>query len=72
MRQPFDKWLKGTHRVEDVRRVRFPAPDVAQLYAVGGTVMRGKSAPRAKTMSPPSQFEVPSNARPSVGVKACR
>ena len=41
----FDKWMKGTRLVGRVKDVRFLSPDVALMHAVGGTVMRGKSAP---------------------------
>ena len=41
----FDKWLKGTRLVGEVKSVRFLTPDVALMHAVGGTVMRGKSEP---------------------------
>ena len=41
----FDKWLKGTRLVGEVKSVRFLGPDVALMHALGGTVMRGKSRP---------------------------
>lgn len=41
----FDKWLKGTRRVGQVKDVRFLRPDIALMHAVGSTVMRGKSHP---------------------------
>ena len=41
----FDKWLKGTRLVGEVKSVRFLTPDVALIHAIGGTVMRGKSEP---------------------------
>jgi uncharacterized protein (TIGR02246 family) len=41
----FDKWLKGTRLVGQVKDVRFLSPDIALMHAVGGTVMRGKSEP---------------------------
>ena len=41
----FDKWMKGTCLVGQVRDVRFLSPDVAVMHAVGGTVMRGKTMP---------------------------
>ncbi|MCI0626619.1 MAG: SgcJ/EcaC family oxidoreductase [Acidobacteria bacterium] len=41
----FDKWLKGTRLVGEVKSVRFLSPDAALMHAVGGTVMRGKSQP---------------------------
>jgi uncharacterized protein (TIGR02246 family) len=43
--QLFDKWMKGTRLVGQVKDVRFLSPDVALLHAVGGTVMRGKTEP---------------------------
>jgi uncharacterized protein (TIGR02246 family) len=39
----FDKWLKGTRLVGDVTSVRFLAPDVALMHAIGSTIMRGAS-----------------------------
>jgi uncharacterized protein (TIGR02246 family) len=42
--QLFDKWLKGS-RVGKVQDMRFLAPDVAVMHALGGTIMRGKSKP---------------------------
>src|SRR5918994_4969308 len=39
----FDKWLKGSRLVGEVKDVRFLSPDVALMHAVGSTVMRGKS-----------------------------
>lgn len=39
----FNKYLKGTRLVGQVTNVRFLAPDVALMHAVGGTIMRGKS-----------------------------
>jgi uncharacterized protein (TIGR02246 family) len=41
----FDKWMKGTRLVGEVKDVRFLSPDVALMHAVGSTVMRGKSEP---------------------------
>jgi uncharacterized protein (TIGR02246 family) len=41
----FDKWLKGSRLVGEVRDARFLGPDVAVLHAVGGTILRGKRAP---------------------------
>jgi uncharacterized protein (TIGR02246 family) len=41
----FDKWLKGSHLVGQVKDVRFLSPDVALMHAIGGTVLRGKSEP---------------------------
>jgi uncharacterized protein (TIGR02246 family) len=41
----FDKWLKGSRLVGEVKDVRFLSPDVALMHAVGGTVMRGKTDP---------------------------
>ena len=41
----FDKWLKGSRLVGQVKDARFLSPDVALMHAVGGTVMRGKSEP---------------------------
>jgi uncharacterized protein (TIGR02246 family) len=43
--QPFDKWLKGSRLVGKVQDVRFLAPDVAVMHAVGRTILRGKSEP---------------------------
>jgi len=43
--QLFDKWLKGSRLVGQVKDVRFLSPDIAVMHAVGGTVMRGKSEP---------------------------
>jgi uncharacterized protein (TIGR02246 family) len=41
----FDRWLKGSRLVGQVKDVRFLSPDVALMHAVGGTVMRGKTDP---------------------------
>jgi len=43
--QLFDKWLKGSRLVGQVKDVRFLSSDVALMHAVGGTVIRGKSEP---------------------------
>jgi uncharacterized protein (TIGR02246 family) len=43
--QLFDRWLKGSRLVGRVTDVRFLGPDVAVMHALGGTVLRGKSAP---------------------------
>lgn len=43
--QLFDKWLKGTRLVGQVKDVRFLSSDVAVMPAVGGTVMPGKTEP---------------------------
>jgi uncharacterized protein (TIGR02246 family) len=43
--QLFDKWLKGSRLVGQVKDVRFLSPDIALMHAVGGTVLRGKSEP---------------------------
>jgi uncharacterized protein (TIGR02246 family) len=43
--QLFDKWLKGSRLVGEVKDVRLLHPDVALMHAVGGTVLRGKSEP---------------------------
>lgn len=41
----FDKWLKGTRLVGEVKDIRFLGPDAAVLHAVGGTIMPGKTVP---------------------------
>ncbi|WP_306059381.1 SgcJ/EcaC family oxidoreductase [Natronococcus wangiae] len=41
----FDKWLTGTRLIGTVESVTFPAPDVAVVHAVGGTILPGKSTP---------------------------
>ncbi len=41
----FDKWLAGTRLTDERTDVRFLGPDAAVLFAVGGTIMRGKSGP---------------------------
>ena len=41
----FKTHLKGTRLIGQVTSVRFLSPEVALMHAVGGTVMRGKSAP---------------------------
>ena len=41
----FDRWMKGSRLVGQVKDVRFLSPDVALIHAVGSTVMRGKSEP---------------------------
>jgi uncharacterized protein (TIGR02246 family) len=41
----FDKWLKGTRLVGEVKAVKFLAPDVALFHAIGGTIMRNQSKP---------------------------
>ncbi len=43
--QLFDKWLKGSRLVGKVEDLRFLAPDVAVLHALGGTILRSKSKP---------------------------
>jgi uncharacterized protein (TIGR02246 family) len=43
--QLFDKWLKESRLVGQVKDVRLLHPDIAVMHAVGGTVMRGKSEP---------------------------
>lgn len=47
----FDKWLKGTRLVGEIKSVRFVNPDVAIMHAIGGTVMRGKSDPSPERAS---------------------
>jgi uncharacterized protein (TIGR02246 family) len=41
----FDKWLEGTQLVGQIENMAFPAPDVAVVHAVGGTIPSGKSTP---------------------------
>jgi uncharacterized protein (TIGR02246 family) len=41
----FETHLKGTRLIGQATSVRFLSPDVALMHAIGGTVMRGKSAP---------------------------
>ena len=41
----FDRWLKGSRLVGTVTGVRFLAPDVAVMHALGSTVMRGENKP---------------------------
>jgi uncharacterized protein (TIGR02246 family) len=41
----FDTHPKGTRLIGEVTSIRFLSPGVALMYAVGGTVMRGKSTP---------------------------
>ena len=43
--QLFEKWLKGSRLVGEVRDVRLLSPDAALMHAVGSAVMRGKSEP---------------------------
>src|SRR5215204_6708427 len=43
--QRFDRWLKESRLVGEVKDARFLSPDVALMHAVGGTVMRGKGEP---------------------------
>src|ERR671913_1347696 len=43
--QLFDKWMKGSRLVGQVKDARFLSPDVALMHAVGSMVMRGKSEP---------------------------
>jgi uncharacterized protein (TIGR02246 family) len=43
--QLFDKWMKGTRLVGQVKAVRFLSRDVALMHAVGSTVMPGKTVP---------------------------
>jgi uncharacterized protein (TIGR02246 family) len=43
--QLFDKWMKGTRLVGQVKAVRFLSSDVALMHAVGSTVMPGKTEP---------------------------
>src|SRR5215216_4918406 len=50
--QLFDKWLKGSRLVGEVKDVRFLSPDVALMHALGGTVLRGRSEPRSRPSSP--------------------
>jgi uncharacterized protein (TIGR02246 family) len=40
----FDKWMTGTRLVGRVERVHFLGPDVAVIYAIGGTILRNKTA----------------------------
>src|SRR5215216_6736655 len=48
----FDKWLKGSRLVGEVKDVRFLSPGVALMHALGGTVLRGRSEPRSRPSSP--------------------
>ncbi|MDZ4299022.1 MAG: SgcJ/EcaC family oxidoreductase [Moraxellaceae bacterium] len=41
----FEKWLRGTRLVGQIKSVRFLSPDVAVMHAVGSTIMRGESKP---------------------------
>lgn len=41
----FDKWLRGTRLVGQVKSVRFLTPDAAVMHVIGGTIMRGESKP---------------------------
>jgi uncharacterized protein (TIGR02246 family) len=41
----FDKWLKGTRLVGEVKDVKFLASDIAVFHTVGGTIMRNQSQP---------------------------
>jgi uncharacterized protein (TIGR02246 family) len=44
----FERWMKGTRLVGEVKDVRFLSDEVALMHAVGSTVMRGKSEPSAE------------------------
>jgi uncharacterized protein (TIGR02246 family) len=44
----FDTWLKGSRLSGAVKSVRFLSPEVAVMHAVGGMVIREKSAPSPK------------------------
>src|ERR671926_12576 len=41
--QLFDSWVKGSRLVGKVTSLRFLAPTVALMHAVGGTVMAGQT-----------------------------
>jgi uncharacterized protein (TIGR02246 family) len=41
----FERWMKGTRLVGEVKDVRFLSDEVALMHAVGSTVMRDKSEP---------------------------
>jgi uncharacterized protein (TIGR02246 family) len=41
----FNKWLKGTCLVGEVKQVRFLSDDVAVMHAIGGTLMRNETKP---------------------------
>jgi|GEM_PF-1231237 len=41
----FDKWLKGTRLVGQVKQVKFLSPDVAVMHAIGGTLIPKESKP---------------------------
>ena len=43
--QLFDKWMKGTRLVGQLKAVRCLSSDVALMHAVGSTVMPGKTEP---------------------------
>ena len=43
--QLFDKWMKGTRLVGQVKDVRFLSNDVALMNAVGSTLMSGETEP---------------------------
>lgn len=43
--QLFNKWMKGTRLVGQVKSVRLLSPDVALVHATGSTVMRDRSEP---------------------------
>jgi uncharacterized protein (TIGR02246 family) len=49
--QLFDKYLKGTRLVGEVRDVRFLDPETAVMHAVGNTIMRGKQKPSRQRAS---------------------
>lgn len=41
----FDRWLKGSRLTGRILGIKFLAPDVALVHAIGGTVMRGQTKP---------------------------
>jgi uncharacterized protein (TIGR02246 family) len=49
--QLFDTWLKGTRLVGQVDSLRFLAPDVALLHAIGGTIFPGQKDNRGRRPS---------------------
>jgi uncharacterized protein (TIGR02246 family) len=47
----FDRWMKGTRLVGSVEHVRFVAPEVAVMHALGNTIARRRSRPARERAS---------------------
>lgn len=58
----FDKWLKGTRLVGEIKNIRFLTAETALVLTTGGTILKGKDKPTTERDSIQTLVAVKENA----------